>query len=68
MYTAHTHGMTTSRTLKVRIPITVEVDLDAWADEYSVDDTAAEVRADVKRHIENLVRQELASLGLAAGE
>lgn len=62
----HTPPMTTSRTIKVRIPVTVEIDVDAWCEEYGIPDRAAEVRADIKVHVEDLVRQQLDSLGVLA--
>jgi hypothetical protein len=57
--------MTTGRTIKVRIPITVEIDVDAWYDEYGCS-SVAEVREDAKLHIEDTVRQHLDSLGVLA--
>lgn len=57
--------MTPSRTIKVRIPVTVEIDIDAWVDNYGCESTA-EVREDVRSHIENTVRQHLDSLGVLA--
>lgn len=54
------------RTLKVRIPITVEIDVDTWCDEYGYESAAAGVRAEVKLHVENTVRQHLGALGVLA--
>lgn len=54
-----------TNTLKVRIPLTVEIDVDAWADEYGAGSTT-EIRADIKAHIENMVRAQLDSLGVSA--
>ena len=53
--------------LKVRVPVTVEIDVESWALEYGMEGaTAAEIRADVKRHVEDMVSQQLASLGVSA--
>lgn len=52
-------------TLKVRIPITVEIDIEAWSDEYGCNSTA-EVRADIKAHITDMVGQQLDALGVSA--
>jgi hypothetical protein len=52
-------------TIKVSIPITVEIDIAAWNEEYGCD-SAAEVRADVKTHIANMVNQQLDALGVLA--
>lgn len=65
MDAAHTGDMNTNRIAKVRIPLTVEIDVDAWADEYGAG-SIAEIREDVRRHIENMVRQQLEALGVAA--
>lgn len=54
-----------ANTLKVRIPLTVEIDVDAWADEYGAG-TNTEIRADIKRHVENTVRAQLDALGVSA--
>ena len=56
---------TKTRTLKVSIPISVEIDVDAWRTEYGLE-TVAEVREDVKRHVANAVTWHLAGLGLLA--
>lgn len=58
-------SMTTARTIKVRIPVTVEIDMDAWCTDYATE-TAAEVREDVKRHIAESVHQHFDSLGVLA--
>lgn len=57
--------MTTSRTIKVRIPVTVEIDMAAWDDVYG-GGTATEIREDVKRYVQDLVRQQLAGNGMLA--
>jgi len=54
-----------TRTIKVRIPVTIEIDVDAWCDEYGCE-SVVEVRADAKRHVEDTVRQHLDSLGVLA--
>lgn len=54
-----------ANTMKVRIPLTVEIDVDAWTDEYGANSTT-EIRADIKRHIENMVQAQLESLGVSA--
>lgn len=56
---------TTVRTIKVRIPVAVEIDLDAYCAAYGLE-TAAEVREDVKHHVANTVQQHLDSLGVLA--
>lgn len=58
-------SMTTARTIKVRIPVTVEIDMDAWCTDYGTE-TAAEVREDVKSHVTNTIQQHLDSLGVLA--
>jgi hypothetical protein len=59
--------MNTTSTLKVRIPITVNIDVEAWNVEYGGGfETAAQIRADIKRHIEDMVQQQLDSLGVSA--
>lgn len=54
-----------NKRLKVRVPITVEVDVEDWMDEYGCS-SSEEVRADVKRHVESIVRAHLDSLRLSA--
>lgn len=55
----------TTNTIKVRVPVTVEIDVEAWNIEYGCE-SAAEVRADAKRHIEDMVKQQLDALGVLA--
>ena len=62
---AHTRDMNTNRIAKVRIPLTVDIDVDAWVEEYGAG-SMAEIREDVRRHIENMVRAQLDSLGVSA--
>lgn len=53
--------------IKVRVAVTVEIDPEAWGIEYGMEGaTAAEIRADVKRYAEDMVSQQLASLGMLA--
>jgi hypothetical protein len=54
-----------TNTLKVRVPVTVEIDVDAWAAEYG-SGSATEIRADIRRHIESMVAAQLDSLGVSA--
>lgn len=54
-----------TNTLKVRIPLTVEIDVDAWVDEYGTG-SATEIRSDIKAHIESMVRSQLDALGVSA--
>jgi hypothetical protein len=57
--------MNTSRVIKVRVPLTVTIDVDAWCDEYGAE-SAAQIREDVRRHVENMVQSQLESLGVRA--
>lgn len=57
--------MTNTRTLKVNIPLSVEIDIDAWIEEYGTN-SAAEIRGDVKEHIRQMVLGQLDSLGVLA--
>jgi len=57
--------MTSQRTIKVRVPVTVEIDLDAYRTEFGLE-SVGEVREDVKRYIASSVQQHLDSLGLLA--
>jgi hypothetical protein len=52
-------------TLKVRIPVAVEIDIDAWVEEYGAG-SVAEIRSDIKTHIQNMVRSQLDALGVSA--
>lgn len=55
----------TARTIKVRVPITVEIDADAWHANYGTE-TVAEVREDVRRYVTDAVAQHLDSVGVSA--
>lgn len=44
--------------MRVNVSFTVDVDEEAWSQEYGVQ-TAAEIRADVKRHVSRPSRREL---------
>lgn len=48
--------------MKVKVSFTLDVDVQAWAAEYGID--PAEVRADVRNHTEQGVRDQLGGLGL----
>lgn len=48
--------------MKIRIAMTLDVDVEAWADEFGIDTT--DVRADVARWAENGLRAQLAEQGL----
>lgn len=50
--------------MKVRVAFTVEVDAQAWADEYGVEVDA--VREDVRSYVASSVREHLSDLGLLA--
>jgi hypothetical protein len=58
--------MSQSRVIKVRIPLTVSIDVDAWCDEYGTPESAAQIREDVKRHVESMIQTQLESLGVRA--
>lgn len=51
--------------MKVAVNLTLDIDPDAWADEYGVE--AADVAQDVERHVTNTVNAHLNSLGLLTG-
>jgi len=56
--------MTTTRsTMKVHIPVTLEIDVQDWQGEYG-GETAAEIRADVKVYVEHLIREHMGENGL----
>jgi len=50
--------------VKVRVQFTVEVDPDAWIDNYGID--PREVNADVKAYAEATVRDQLERVGVLA--
>lgn len=54
--------------LRVRVLVNVVIDQDAWASEYGIDNTTAAVKQDVTQWVSQGVRDQLASLGLTAGE
>lgn len=45
-----------ARTVRVALQMTVEVEVDTWAEEYGIEATAAAVRQDVKAYIGNAVQ------------
>jgi hypothetical protein len=49
--------MTPTKRIKVRMTVTVEVDIDDWSDVFGCDDTAAEVRADVRSYFADQIGQ-----------
>ena len=49
--------------MKIKIQFTINVDPEAWANEYGID--LDDVREDVKRYIENHSREQVEFLGLA---
>lgn len=53
-----------AKTRKVRVAVVVEVDVDAWMNEYGVD--RADVPADVRRYVQDGITAHLDSLGLLA--
>ncbi|MCA2247567.1 hypothetical protein JF729_07120 [Mycobacterium intracellulare] len=48
--------------MKVRVSFTINVDPDAWMQEYGAD--RSDIRHDVQRHLEHDARAQLNSLGL----
>jgi bacterioferritin-associated ferredoxin len=50
--------------MKVRVEVTVDIDADAWCLCYGID--PGEVRADVKQHLAESIRQHVIGLGVAA--
>jgi hypothetical protein len=50
--------------MKVQVTVTVEIDPQAWADEYGTE--IGSVRADVKRHAAQIVQQHFDSVGVLA--
>jgi len=53
--------------IKVRVTMAVEIDPEAWGIEYGMEGaSAAEIRADVKRYIEDAATQQLQSIGVLA--
>lgn len=50
--------------MKVRVSFTVDIDAEAWADEYGTERDSAPTRADVQRHVQNMTMAQLDSLGL----
>jgi len=52
--------------MKVRISFTVDIDPQAWADEYGTERDGAPTHGDVQRHVESMVTAQLDSLGLLA--
>jgi hypothetical protein len=51
----------------VSVTVRLDIDTEAWATDYGLE-TASEIRADVKEHVQNLVRDHLDSLSLLKGE
>jgi hypothetical protein len=49
--------------MKVKVSFEVDINTDAWDDEYGTG-SVTEIRSDVKRHIENMVRGQLESIGV----
>lgn len=49
--------------MKVKASFTVDVDEEAWSQEYGTQ-TAAEIRGDVKHHVESYAVMQLQSLGV----
>jgi hypothetical protein len=50
--------------VRIRIELSVDLDEEAWADEYGVDGAAA-IRADVRGYVRNAVREHLVDRDLA---
>jgi hypothetical protein len=50
--------------MKVQVTVTVEIDPQAWADEYGSE--IGNVRADVKRYAAQIVQQHFDSVGVLA--
>lgn len=48
--------------MKVRVSFVLDVDAETWSQEYGI--SAAEVREDVKRYVENGAHDHLTDLGL----
>lgn len=48
--------------MKVRVTATVEIDAQAWAEEYGID--PADVRKDVQAHLADSLQQHVDSLGV----
>ncbi|AYD84643.1 hypothetical protein SEA_PAITO_59 [Mycobacterium phage Paito] len=52
--------------MKVRINFTVDIDPEAWAEEYGTDLDGTPTRGDVQHHAQQIVLQHFGSLGLLA--
>jgi hypothetical protein len=50
-------------TVKVRVAFTVEVDREAWAEDYGTDTTTAVIRSDVRMYFLNAAQQSPAASG-----
>lgn len=58
---------TTAQTMTVSVPLSVTVDPEDWTLNYGVEGTSA-IRADVKLHVANLVRDALYGAGIESVE
>lgn len=52
--------------MKVVPKVSVDIDLDAWREEFKVIGTDREVAADVRLYVENMVHAQMSSLGVLA--
>jgi hypothetical protein len=50
--------------MRVAVPISVDIDPEAWSRNYGTAGRMAEIREDVKSYVESLVQEHLDSLGL----
>ena len=48
--------------MRIAVPVTLDVDVDAYALEYSID--KSDVREDVKRYAQTVVEEHFANLGV----
>lgn len=52
--------------MKVKITTTVDVDPEAWAEEFNIESSPAAIRADVQTYFAQAVHDQLEHVGLAA--
>jgi hypothetical protein len=55
---------TTKRTVRIHVDTSVEIDVQAWLDNYG--DDLTENPADARDYIENVIREQLKSVGVLA--
>lgn len=55
----------TKRTVRIHVDTSVEIDVDAWLDNYG-DDLTKEPRDVVRDYIENVIREQLRDVGVLA--